>query len=431
MKVLLIAPAWRDPLWARDKKQKAIFPPLNLAIVASLTPEDVEVSIIDENLTSINDKMEADLVGITAMTALAPRAYQIAEFFRARGSKVVMGGIHASAKPEEAAQHVDAVAVGEAEATWPQIVEDFRKGRLQRIYKAEQRPSLLGLQVARRNLLHASRYLVPGTLQTTRGCPFACTFCSVTTFFGRSYRFRPVAEVVREVAMLPSKLVAFVDDNIIGNIRYAKELFRALTPLKIKWFSQGSLNLARDPELMDLAAASGCIGMFIGFESLSESNLKEMRKKQNDAETYAADIDRLHRHGLAIEGAFVFGLDGDDEDVFERTVSFARESKLEAAQFGILTPFPGTPLYDQLERENRITKRDWSLYDVAHVVFQPKRMSPQTLQEGNNWAWKEFYSVKSIYDRLGIFRPYSPFLWALNWNIRKRVNNFVMKQALT
>lgn len=428
MKLLLIAPAWHDPLWKKEK-HKAIFPPINLAIVASLTPKDIEVSLIDENVSNIDENVEADLVAITAMTAVAPRAYEIADMFAAKGSKVVMGGIHASALPEEAAQHAHAVAIGEAEAVWPQIIEDFRRGDLKKFYRAEKRPSLEGVPFPRRELWNPSRYLVPGTVQTTRGCPYACDFCSVTTFFGRSYRIRPVEEVVKEVAALGTKIVAFVDDNIIGNIRYAKELFRALIPLKIKWFSQASLNIAQDEELMDLAAASGCMGLFIGFESLSQENLKSIHKKQNKVEEYAQAIEKIHKHGLGIEGAFIFGMDGDDEGVFERTVRFARENKLEAAQFGVLTPFPGTPLYEQLERENRIFDRDWSHYDISNVVFKPKNMSPETLYNGKNWAWEEFYSWGSILDRLGILRKYGLFLWGLNWSVRKRTR--VFREALT
>lgn len=422
MKLLLIAPAWADPLWKKEKT-KAIFPPLNLAIVAALTPEDWEIRIVDENLEDVDTSLDVDLVGITAMTALAPRAYQIADAFRARGVKVVLGGIHPTAVPEEAAQHADAVVIGEAEATWPQLIKDFQAGRLQPFYRPARYPSLEGLSPARRQLLNTSRYLLPSTVYTTRGCPFACSFCSVTTFFGHTYRFRPVEEVVREISTLSSKLVAFVDDNIIGNLRYARQLFKALIPHKITWFSQGSLNIAKHPDLLDLARESGCIGLFIGFESLSPATLKEVHKRQNQVEEYEQAIATIHRHGLSIEGAFVFGFDQDDESVFERTVNFARRNKLEAAQFAILTPYPGTPLYAEMEKQGRIFDRNWAHYDVSHVVFEPRGMSAKTLQEGRNWAWKEFYSLRSIAGRLGLFHRYGLSLWALNWQIRKRVRN--------
>ncbi|TDA67221.1 MAG: B12-binding domain-containing radical SAM protein [Clostridia bacterium] len=422
MKLVLIAPSWADPLWKKEKT-KGIFPPLNLAIVAGLTPEDWEIRIVDENLEDVDTSLDADLVGITAMTSLAPRAYQIADAFRARGVKVVLGGIHSTALPEEAIQHADAVVIGEAEATWPQVVKDFLAGGLQPFYRAAQYPSLDSLSPARRQLLNHERYLLPSTVYTTRGCPFACSFCSVTTFFGHTYRFRPVMEVVKEIGTLPNKLVAFVDDNIIGNLRYARNLFQALVQQKITWFSQGSINIAKHPDLLDLARESGCIGLFIGFESLSPTTLKEMHKKQNQVEEYEEAITTIHRHGLSVEGAFVFGFDEDDEAVFERTVDFARRNKMEAAQFAILTPYPGTPLYTEMEQQGRIIDDNWAHYDVSHVVFEPRGMSAKTLQEGRNWAWKEFYSLSSIASRLGLFHRYGPGLWALNWQIRKRVRN--------
>lgn len=421
-KLLLIAPAWEDPLWKKEKT-KGIFPPLNLAIVAGLTPDDFEIEIMDENIQDLDYQQEADLVGITVMTAVAPRAYEIADAFRARGSKVVLGGIHPTAVPDEAIKHADAVVIGEAEATWPQLITDFRAGNLKPFYQGDKYPSLAGLIPPRRNLINHKRYLLPSTLYTTRGCPFACSFCSVTTFFGHTYRFRPISEVIKEIASLPTRLVAIVDDNIIGNIRYAKQLFEALILQKVRWFSQSSLNIVKHPELLELAAASGCIGLFIGFESLSARTLKNMHKKQNKVEEYERAIATIHRHGLSVEGAFVFGFDEDDEGVFEETVDFACRNKLEAAQFTILTPYPGTPLYSQMQKEGRIIDQNWRHYDTSHVVFQPARMSPEVLQKGRNWAWKEFYSLSSAFRRLGLWHRYGFGLWALNWNIRQRVRN--------
>lgn len=424
-KLLLIAPAWGDPS-GKKKKTKGVFPPLNLAIIAGLTAADFTIEIVDENIQELDFQKKADLVGITIMTAVAPRAYEIADIFRAKGAKVVLGGIHASALPQEALQHADAVVIGEAEATWPDLIADFQAGSLKSIYGGDKFPSLTGLSPVRRDLVRHKRYLLPSTLYTTRGCPFACSFCSVTTFFGHTYRFRPIDEVIREITSLPSKLVAIVDDNIVGSMRYARELFKALIPHKIKWFSQGSLNIARHPELLELAAASGCIGFFIGFESLSPLTLRNMHKKQNRVEDYERAIATIHSHGLAVEGAFVFGFDEDEEGVFEETIKFARRNKLEAAQFTILTPYPGTPLYDQMEKEGRIIDRDWRHYDTSHVVFQPGRMSARVLQEGRNWAWKEFYSLSSTFSRLGLWHRYGPGLWVLNWNVRQRVRNPVV-----
>lgn len=424
MKIALIAPAWHDPLWESDK-EKSIFPPLNLITVAALTPPEHEVVILDESLTTIDFDEKYDLVGISVMTALAPRAYEIADAFRSRGIPVVLGGMHPSTLPEEAKAHADAVVIGEAEGSWPQLIEDLKNGSLKPFYRQRERLRLENMVIPRRDLLNRSRYLVPDTVQTTRGCPFACSFCTVSQFFGHEFRFRPVEEVVREVQALEGEVIAFVDDNIVGHPAYAKRLFKALAPLKIKWFSQGSLNIARDEDLLRLAAESGCIGLFIGFESLSPSNLKAVGKAVNRVEEYSAAIKKIHEYGIAIEGAFIFGFDEDDESIFERTVKFAQENRLEAAQFGILTPFPGTPLREQLEREGRIINNDWGEYTISKVVFEPKLMSPRTLQEGFNWAWQEFYSLGSISRRLGLVKKHAAILWALNLNIRKRFNHFM------
>ncbi|CEP69528.1 Elongator protein 3/MiaB/NifB [Moorella glycerini] len=426
MKIALIAPAWHDPLW-ESEKEKSIFPPLNLITLAALTPPQHEVTILDESLTDLDFDAKYDLVGISAMTALAPRAYEIADAFRKKGTRVVLGGMHPSALPEEAGAHADAVVIGEAEGSWQRLLADLEDGKLQPIYRQHERPSLEHMVHPRRDLLLRDRYLVPDTVQTTRGCPFACSFCTVSQFFGKSFRFRPVEEVIHEVAGLEGEVIAFIDDNIVGHPGYARRLFTELArlPKKIKWFSQGSLNIARDEELLQLAAASGCIGLFIGFESLSPGNLKAVGKAVNRVEEYREAIKKIHDHGIAIEGAFVFGLDEDDESVFERTVKFAQDNRLEAAQFGILTPFPGTPLREALEREGRITSNDWSEYTISKVVFEPKNMSAKTLQEGFNWAWQEFYSLGSISRRLGLAKKHAAILWALNLNIRKRFNHFL------
>lgn len=423
MKVLLVAPAWREGLWHNTKP---LFPPLNLAMVAALTPPGIEVRIVDESVEPVDFEARVDLVGITSLTALAPRAYAIADAFRARGVPVVMGGMHPSAVPEEALNHADAVVVGEAEGQWPRLLEDFQAGRMQRIYRSGEKPTLDGLPTPRRSLLRLDRYLLPHTVQTTRGCPFACSFCAVSQFFGRTFRHRPVEDVVREVAALSGRLVGFIDDNIVASTKYARELFRALIPLKIRWFSQGSLNLADDEELLGLAAKSGCVGMFIGLESLSQSNLEGVGKRVNRVERFREAITKIHRFGIAIEGAFIFGLDNDDAGVFKRTVNFARKCRLEAAQFSILTPLPGTRLHREMGEQGRINNRDWSMYNFANVVYRPLSMSAEKLQQGFRWAWHKFYSYPSILQRLGwLPRRHGDILWAINLNFRRRVHRYV------
>jgi radical SAM superfamily enzyme YgiQ (UPF0313 family) len=389
--------------------------------LAALVPPDWEVRIVDENFDPVDYGWPADLVGISFMTSLAPRAYAMADRFRALGRTVVLGGIHVTAVPEEAAEHADAVVVGEAENIWPQLIADFLGERLERIYRAAERPDLEQWTPPRRDLFRDKGYFAPASTQTTRGCPFHCHFCSVTQFFGHTYRFRPVADVVREVVAMGARTVGFVDDNIVGNARRAKELFRALEPLKIRWISQASLTMAEDEEMLDLAEKSGCIGLFIGFESLNPAAIAEMGKPINVVSRYETAVKRLHDHGIGIEGAFVFGLDEDDESVFERTVRFAERVRLEAAQFAVLTPFPGTPLFAQMKADGRLIDFDWAKYAMREVVFLPKRMSPERLKEGVEWAWREFYSYGSMLRRLGIWRRNLGYVWGINLALRKAV----------
>lgn len=393
-------------------------------MVAGLTPESWEVRIIDEAVEPLDLDLEADLVGITVMTPLAPRAYQLADHFRRRGTPVVLGGIHPTVLPDEAARHADAVVVGEAEEVWSEVVRDAARRRLRRFYRPARRPDLTGLPLPRRDLFRPGAYLATATVQTSRGCPFACDFCSVTRFFGRTYRWRPVDEIVREVSSLGQGVALFVDDNIFGAPARARELFQRLAPLRIRWIGQSSINIARNLELLKLAAKSGCRGLFIGLESLVPGNLRQMGKSLvNRVGDYREAIIRIQEHGIGVEGAFIFGLDQDDPDIFGRTVDFARRVRLAAAQFGILTPFPGTPLRDRMEREKRITERDWGCYTISQVVYQPARMSAAVLKAGCDWAYRSFYSYPSILGRLlpqiTRFRSTLPLFMSLNLHFRE------------
>ena len=383
-------------------------------MVAALTPPEVEVSLTDENVTVIDSQKEIDLVGITALTITAKRAYDIADTFRAKGVKVVLGGSHPSALPKEASQHADAVVIGEAEGIWANVIEDFKANKLQRIYSQRKQPSLLNLPIPRRDLFINGAYYFRNTISTTRGCPNACSFCSVTSFFGRTYRCRPVEEILKEIeTMNYKKLICFVDDNIAGKPRFAKELFRALVSYKLKWIAQASVTIARDDELLKLAAASGCMSLLIGFETLSQENLAAMGKRVNVVDKYEMVIRKIHSHGIAIHGFFILGLDEDDEYVFERTVRFAQKMQLESAQFAWAVPYPGTALYESLDKAGRIITKDWSQYESS-VVFKPKLMSRDILQNGHDWVWREFYSLPSIWRRLGITHRYLLPFWVLN-----------------
>ena len=411
MKLELIAPATHPN---GRKQNKAIVPPLGLAMVAALTPPDVEVSLTDENVTSIDFEKETDLVGITVLTHTSQRAYELADTFRARGVTVVLGGIHPSILPEEAGQHADAIVIGEAEGIWPNLIEDFKANRLQRIYQQHERPSMLNLPIPRRDLYAKGAYFATNTISATRGCPYSCSFCIVTSFFGHTYRCRPAEEVIREIETLNhKKLVVFVDDNIVGNPKFAKELFRALIRHKIKWAGQASVTVARDDELLKLAAASGCIDLFIGFESLSPANLTAVGKRINVADEYENVIRKIHSYGIGIHGFFMFGFDEDDDDTFKRTVRFAQKMRLETAQFNIVLPSPGTDLYESLDRAGRIVSRDWA-QNGHKLMFEPKLMSPEMLQNGRVWAWREFYSLPSIWRRIGVAHRNLLAFWAAN-----------------
>ena len=397
-------------------------------MIAALTPLEVEVSLTDENVTVIDFQKEIDLVGITTLTITAKRAYEIADTFRAKGVKVILGGSHPSALPKEASQHADAVVIGEAEGIWANVIEDFKANKLQKIYSQSKQPSLLNLPIPRRDLFADGAYYFRNTISTTRGCPNACSFCSVTSFFGHTYRCRPVEEILKEIKTLNhKKLIFFVDDNIVGNPKFAKELFRALVPYKLKWVAQASVTIARDDELLKLAAASGCMILLIGFETLSPDNLTAMGKRVNVVDEYEMVIRKIQSHGIAIHGFFILGLDEDDEYVFERTVRFAQKMKLESAQFAWPVPYPGTTLYESLDKAGRIITKSWSQYESS-IVFEPKLMSREILEKGRDWVWREFYSLPSIWRRLGITHRYSVQLWMLNlyyrsfWRRKFRAN---------
>jgi len=404
-KLLLVAPRWGKEIM----KNHFQFPPLGLAMVAAVTPPDFEVKIVDENVEALDLSQPADIVGFTAMTCQVNRAYELCGIFRQRGITTVMGGPHPSLLPAESRQHADSVLIGEAEETWPEMLRDFQSGNLKPMYKAGL-VDIKSLPFPRRDLLKLGQYQQRfHTLQTTRGCPFDCEFCSVTTLFSRSYRTRPVDHVIREIEMVlahaegSNRRFFFVDDNIVANPRYAKELFRRLIPLRIQWASQGTITtFTRDDELLRLAKKSGCITMFVGFESIAEDNLIYVNKKFNRAEEYDANIRKIHQHGIGIIGSFIYGLEHDTPETFAHTVAWAQERGLEAANFSVLTPYPGTRLCATMDAEDRVLSKDWSLYHALteEVLFRHKTLSAETLLEGTAWSWLKYYSLPSILARV-------------------------------
>lgn len=464
-RLILIEPYPEDNPYRMSKmEQRHIwFPKLSLPTIAAHTPSHWDVEFWDESVRRIEYDVDADLVGISVMTCYAPRAYEISREFRRRGIKVVLGGVHPSFLPEEAIQHADSVVIGEAEDLWPQAVSDFETGQLKSFYRMTQFPSLMDYRVPRVDLINSDAYMTSQCSFTTRGCHFDCEFCSVSPFNGKSSRQRPVAEVVAELqrvkewrrSQLVDRMVqgpiwhrlsatlsvflgiqdgtifAFVDDLHNSNRAYCRELWTALKDLNIKWGAQCTLFLADEPEMVKLAADSGCVAMFVGMESISEDSIHETNKPFNKVKLYERQIQTFHDHGIMLNPGIIFGFDHDDESVFERTVEFLIKNRLELAYFNILTPLPGTALYDRMEAEGRIFDRDWAHYDGKHVVYYPKQMKPEVLQEGFFWANRHFFSWPSIFKRVAYTRQRMVPRYFMNKQFRNLVYRTTPKGCLS
>ena len=400
-KLTLIYPAHKKNL-GDDKKKRGRYPvpQLSLPTIAGLTDDRFEVIIVDDNIEDIDFDVRTDLVGITAMTALAPRAYTIAQEFRKRGVPVILGGIHVSMLPDEASNYADSIVLGEAEDIWPTLLEDFIHGRLKKIYRGTGRHTLVNLPRPRLDLLKRDKYFSTSLIMASRGCPHDCHYCSVTTFWGKGFRYRPISDVIEELKSLKDRFVFFVDDNLYGNKIYAKKLFKEMIPLRKKWSCQGDSLIVNDKELLSLAAESGCQWIFIGIESISEKNLIKMRKSFNKVRQYKESFKKIHDAGINIFGSFIFGLDEDDKNVFKDTVDFAIDVKLDAANFYILTPLPGTKLFQEMKESGRLLHTQWDKYDANHVVFKTDRMTSDELLEGLIYAYNYFYSIPSIFRRI-------------------------------
>lgn len=418
MRIELISPAAED---------SARLTPLALATLAALTPPRVEVTFSDDQIRPIRipeDLKDVDLVAISVLSKTVHRAYQIADAYRQWGVKVVLGGIHPTTMPEEASAHADAVVIGEAEGIWPRLLQDFEAGRLQRLYHQDGLVDLDQSPIPRREIFkpYRLRYSPVDVVQTTRGCPYHCDFCTVNPVFGSRYRMREVGSVVAEIESLKRPGLLFADDNVIGNVPYFRRLFTALAPLKLKWIGEASLAGLEDEENLKILQHSGCMALFIGFESLSPE-LKEVGKTQNHPDRYAEVVQRLHDHGIIAYAAFMFGFDFDDPSVFERTVEFAMANKILLAQFAILTPYPGTRLYARLRAEGRLLREKWWLEPNQEILaphFRPKLMQPEQLREGWKWAWREFYSLSSIWRRKNLWSSLHSNLLYFPLNLRQR-----------
>lgn len=385
------------------------YAPLTLPMLVALIPQDmnIKVEIYDEGVEVINkEKIDADLIAITSITGASQRAYAYADYFRNKGIPVVMGGVHATLCTEEAMQHADAVVSGIAVETWPQLLRDFEAGQMKKIYTRPENVNFAGWPLPARNCYSDKklRFISINSVQATYGCPNKCEFC-VTPYSCSGYNHRPIEEVVDEIRQIKEKNIIFVDPSPIED-DYAKELYRAMIPLKKNWVSPTTIRLAQDDELLDVAARSGCKGTLIGFESVSDTALKNIRKGFNAPDSYYTAVQNLHSKGIGVMGCFVFGLDSDDKGVFQRTLEFVNKANIDIPRFTVNTAYPGTPFYDRMKAEGRLIEDDWSMYDCQHVVVKPKLMTAEELQVGHHWAWKQAYNPGSIIKRLSGSRTF-------------------------
>lgn len=418
MKILLISPT----IDAEKRTNKGLMmPQLALYILQGLTPPEHEVKIIEEETDNIDLEQECNLVGISCMTANAPRAYELCKEFKKRGKTVILGGVHPSILPDEAMQYADSVVVGEAEGVWEILIQDFQNNNLKRKYH-DPLPDLKKYvpkdfsKIIKRRLYN----LIP--IMTTRGCPYNCDFCCVTNLFGKKIRHVPVENVVRDIQESGANNFMFLDDNIIGNPKYAKKLFSLIKPLKIKWVGQASVSLlVNDDELLQLAADSGCKALFFGIESVSEEQLHSMNKALKEIEHLESALKKIKKMGILIHASMVFGFDSDTKDIFNETVRFLIKNKVCTVSFNVLTPYPGTKTYEDLNNKNRLTTKDWTYYDHNTVVFKPKNMTSYELQIGKINARKKFYRISSVLKRL-LGNLYNPVIYLLiNYGHMKQV----------
>lgn len=403
MKILLIEPKYKYSTSYQKKLSTRlnIFPPLALAQLAGVTPEEHEITAVFEHHKDIDFEWDGDVVGISCITPLAPRAYEIADEFRRHGKTVVLGGWHPSALPLEAKEHADSVVIGEAELNWITLLNDLEKNELKPFYKNKKPVDLSCVPPANRNINQGINFIAG--IQASRGCPMGCEFCGITnTPDGRIFRKRPIENVIKEIKLIRQKRLYFYDPSLTIDPEYTKQLFRAMDGLNKKFVCFGNIDvLGRDIELLKLAYNAGCENWYVGFESISQDTINKLGKKSNKVENYASSINKIHKHGMGVIGGFIFGFDSDTKDIFDNAVEMIYDLNIDIAEFTILTPYPGTPLFYRLEKEGRILTKDWSKYtEKGNVVFQPKQMSPKELLDGTERASHKVNSFSSIINQI-------------------------------
>jgi radical SAM superfamily enzyme YgiQ (UPF0313 family) len=414
-RIVLINPKTKSFTTTPMYFNRALYSPLaGLVAVAALIPRDqYEVVLIDENIEPIDFDLEAELVGISAMTAYVNRGYEIADAFRQRGVPVVMGGVHPSFMPDEAMQHADAVVIGEAELVMPRVLDDLKRGCLGGIYRGDQLHPMAGLPQPRYDLVKRERYVTSTFIQTSRGCHFACKFCAEHLMNGLRFRYRPVDDVMREIDDCGNRVIALNDADFFGTPRRAAEVMRALKGRGVRWQAGVNSSGANNDELLELAADSGCYMLSIGFESISLQTLRNAHKHQNRPENFKALVEKIQSYGILVFGLFMFGFDEDDPSVFDETVKFNIDANYDVCAYSILTPYPGTITWYEMEREQRIVSYDWDKYDQGSIVYSPRNLAPQQLRDGHMRAYERFYSVPSILRRFPIRASRSRGFWSV------------------
>jgi radical SAM superfamily enzyme YgiQ (UPF0313 family) len=429
MRVLLITPENRF-IKAFRRGQLNNFAQLTMPYLAGFVRSPDQVELVDEYNQQVDLNAPADLVGITCNTPNAGHVYDLADAFRRRGRLVVLGGPHVTLVPDEARPHADAVVVGEAERTWPLVLVDARRGRLKTVYSADQPPSLAGLPRPRRDLIRG-RGLLGNTIIATRGCPHRCSYCNLRQIYDPSLRFRPVEEVVAEVKTFRSPFFTFWDDQLFMDAGYAMKLFSSLAGAGKRWAAMVTLASTRNERLLAAAARAGCSCLFLGLESFSSESLRLANKSFNRVEGYEEGIARIHRHKITVQAGIVFGFDADDESTFETTLRRATLAGLDGATISILTPFPKTPIFDELQRAGRLLTGDWSYFNgKTAVAFRPARMSASQLWEGYMWFRERFFTPSCILERVrrsGV-RPLQSII--LNLGYRRALANRIPGQPI-
>lgn len=411
MRIAFLAPAGAMHRYNGNFGHTLHYAPLTLTTLAALVPQEIQAELViyDESAQRIPLDLQADLICMTVITGTAPRCYAYADYFRSRGIPVALGGVHVSMLPEEASLHADVIFTGFAEYTFPQMLRDFVAGRVQKHYAQQPGFHLENKVVPRRDLLKKHAYITTNTLEAVRGCSLPCTFCAYPTAFGRTVHKREVSEVIEEILQLNSRLILFPDVNLMADRAYAKQLFSALMPHDKQWMGLVTSHIGLDDEMLRIFEKSGCKGLLIGFESITQNTQGYINKGVNQVNEYGELMKKLHARGILVQGCFAFGSDEEDASVFERTVDMVTRTRIDLPRYSILTPFPKTRLYADLDAQGRIFERNWAMYDVEHCVFTPKNMSVQELEEGISWAWENTYSMKNIATRLWPYKN-SPWL---------------------